>query len=495
MTDSQFDKPLSQELKEQTGLLEKNFKETLIEDEELHKILMINSPIGIYVVQNGRFKFVNQKFKEYSGFSEEELLGREALSLIHPEDRERVRQNAILMLKGKTSALRTAPRTILSKSSLKNLKFLSEKSNQQEERLPLMYAVIMAGGKGTRFWPRSRESKPKHLLDIISEKTIIQETVDRIRPLVPVENILIVTGRSHADELMRQLPEIPRENIIVEPVGRNTAPCIGLAALHIKKKAGEDVMVVLPSDHLIADEERFLHTLVVAAKMAQQGDYLLTIGIKPTGPETGYGYIEQGDLKATIGGEDIYEVRSVREKPSFELAKTFLEDGGFFWNSGMFIWKVSTILEAIKQWLPDLYRGLLHIESAVGTDREGDITEQVYREIVPISIDYGVMEKANDVLLLKGEFRWNDLGSWDALWEIADKDERGNVIWRRENFIGVDTRNSLIYSPQKLVVLVGVEDLLVIETEDSLLICKRGSSQNVKTVVKTIEAKNMREYL
>lgn len=358
-----------------------------------------------------------------------------------------------------------------------------------------MYVVIMAGGKGTRFWPRSRERKPKHLLDITSERTLIQETVDRIRPLVPVENILIVTERSHAAELIKQLPEIPGENIIIEPFGRNTAPCIGLAALHIKKRTREDVMVVLPSDHLIADEERFLHILAVAAEMAQRGDYLLTIGIRPAKAETGYGYLEQGDLRTIIGGENIYEVRSFREKPSQEQAKTFLRHGGFLWNSGMFIWKVSTILEAIKQWLPDLYRGLLQIEDTLGTDGEDEITEQVYREVVPISIDYGVMEKANDVLLLKGEFRWNDLGSLDALWEMSDKDEWGNAIWAGGDFIGVDTRNSFIYSPHKLVALVGVEDLLVIETEDSLLICKRGSSQDVKTVVETLKARGRKEYL
>lgn len=358
-----------------------------------------------------------------------------------------------------------------------------------------MYAVVIAGGKGTRFWPRSRERKPKHLLDIISERTLIQETVDRIRHLVPPENILIVTGISHAVELIKQLPEIPGENIIIEPFGRNTAPCIGLAALHIKRKTGDDVMVVLPSDHLIAGKERFLHILRVAAEMAQRGNYLLTVGIKPEKPETGYGYIEQGTLKAVIGGENIYEVRSFREKPPLELAKTFLERGGFLWNSGMFIWKVSTILEAIKQLLPGLYRNLLQIEGALGTDRESGITAQAYGEITPVSIDHGVMEKADDVLLLEGEFGWNDIGSWDALWEMSDKDERGNAVWGGGDFVGVDTKNSFISSPQKLVALVGVEDLLVIETEDSLLICKRGSSQDVKVVVETIEARGKKEYL
>jgi mannose-1-phosphate guanylyltransferase len=358
-----------------------------------------------------------------------------------------------------------------------------------------MYAVIMAGGKGTRFWPKSRERMPKHLLDIVSEKTIIQETIDRIVPLVPVDNILIVTGHSHADALAKQLPQIPEKNIIIEPVGRNTAPCIGLAALHIKRKSPDDVMVVLPADHLITDAPRFRHLLSSAAEVAAQSDFLLTIGIKPTYPETGYGYLEQGILKATIKGEDIYEVKSIREKPDLEQAKVFLEKGGFYWNSGMFLWRADTILRAIKKWLPDIHKGLLRIEGAIGTDKEKESVEHVYRMISSISIDYGVMEKADNVLLVKGDFGWSDMGSWDALWEVLEKDEHGNTSRGKALFIGVDAKNSLIQSSRKLVALVGVEDLIVVETEDSLLICKRGCSQDVKKVVEILEHKEMKEFL
>ncbi len=358
-----------------------------------------------------------------------------------------------------------------------------------------MYAVIMAGGKGTRFWPKSRERMPKHLLDIVSEKTIIQETIDRIIPLIPAENILIVTGVSHAEELIKQVPHIPEENIIVEPVGRNTAPCIGLAALHIKRKSPDDVMVVLPADHLITDAPRFRHLLSTAAEVAAQSGSLLTIGIQPTYPETGYGYLERGILKATINGEDIYEVKSIREKPALEQAKVFLEKGGFYWNSGMFLWKVDVILRAIKQWLPDLHQGLLQIEGAIGAGEGKKIVERVYRMISSISIDYGVMEKADNVLLVKGDFGWSDMGSWDALWEVLEKDGHGNAIRGKALFIGVDARNSLIQSSRKLVALAGVEDLIVVETEDSLLICKRGRSQDVKKVVEILEKKNMKDYL
>jgi mannose-1-phosphate guanylyltransferase len=351
----------------------------------------------------------------------------------------------------------------------------------------------MAGGKGVRFWPRSREKTPKHLLDISSERTMIRETVDRIRPLLPAERTLIVTGKSHAAELIRQLPEIPPENILIEPVGRNTAPCIGLAALHILRRVSDAVMLVLPSDHRIGDEAAFLRIIKAAAETALQGDPLVTIGIRPTGPETGYGYIEQGDPFSTSGVDEIFRVRSIREKPPREQAEHFLAQGGFSWNSGIFVWKVSTIVEAIGRFLPDLQRGLLQIREALGTDREEAVVRSVYTEQRAVSIDYGVMEKAKNVLVIPGAFDWSDLGSWDALWEVSEKDENGNAV--RGEFIGIDTSNSLIHSTGKLVALVGVKDLLVVETNDALLICRRGRSQDVRKVVETLEKKGPASYL
>ena len=356
-----------------------------------------------------------------------------------------------------------------------------------------MFAVIMAGGKGSRFWPRSREKMPKHLLDIQGERTIIRETVDRIRPLVPPERTLIVTGRSHAAELIRQLPEIPAENILIEPVGRNTAPCIGLAALHILSRVRDEVMLVLPSDHRIGDEAAFRRILQAAAGEAIQGDPLVTIGIRPTGPETGYGYIEQGDLSSTFGDDKIYRVRSIREKPAREQAEQFLAQGGFSWNSGMFVWKASTILGAIKRFLPELHEGLMQIREALGTEREEEIVGEVYLAQKGVSIDYGVMEKAENVLVVPGDFDWSDLGSWDALWEVSGKDGNGNVA--RGDFVGIDAGDCLIHSPGKLVALVGVRDLLVVETDDALLICRRGRSQDVRKVVEVLEKDGRKEYL
>ncbi|TSA46488.1 MAG: mannose-1-phosphate guanylyltransferase [Deltaproteobacteria bacterium] len=356
-----------------------------------------------------------------------------------------------------------------------------------------MFAVIMAGGKGSRFWPRSREKMPKHLLDIQGERTIIRETVDRIRPLVPPERTLIVTGRSHAAELIRQLPEIPAENIIIEPVGRNTAPCIGLAAIHILKRVPDAVMLVLPSDHRIGNEAEYRRVLEAAGKTAAEGNPLLTIGICPTGPETGFGYIEQGDPFSTIDGREIRRVRAIREKPSIEQAREFLNRGGFLWNSGMFVWKASTILSAIKRFLPDLHEGLQQIREALGTEREEQVVGDTYAGLKSVSIDYGVMEKAEDVLVIPGNFDWSDLGSWDALSDVSGRDENGNAV--RGDFVCIDAGDCLVHSPGKLVALVGVRDLLVVETDDALLICRRGRSQDVRKVVEILEKKGLREYL
>ena len=356
-----------------------------------------------------------------------------------------------------------------------------------------MFAVIMAGGKGARFWPRSRERMPKHLLDIQGERTIIRETVDRIRPLVPPERTLIVTGRNHAAELIRQLPEIPAENILIEPVGRNTAPCIGLAAIHILRRKPDAVMLVIPSDHRIGDESRYRRVLAAAARIAAAGDPLVTIGIPPTGPETGYGYIEQGEPFPAGDGEQVFRVRSIREKPPREQAEEFLRRGRFVWNGGIFIWKASAIMEEIARFLPELHDGLLQIGAALGTEQEEQVVGEVYGLQKAVSIDYGVMEKAGEVLVVSGDFGWSDLGSWDALWEVSRKDGQGNAV--RGEFVGIDAADCLAHSPRKLVALVGVRDLLVVETDDALLVCRRGRSQDVKKVVETLEKTKRDKYL
>jgi len=358
-----------------------------------------------------------------------------------------------------------------------------------------MHAVIMAGGRGTRFWPRSREKKPKHLLDIVSNRTIIQETVDRIKPLIKPKNILIVTGRKHARELMRQLPEVPSKNIIIEPVGRNTAACIGLAAVHIQKKTKDDVMVVLPSDHGIADPDQYRSVIAAAAAAAEKENVLVTIGLKPTSPHTGFGYMEGGKSAERVAGHTLLRVKAFREKPNPKQAEAFLKSGHFFWNSGMFIWKASTILSQIEKFLPDLYSGLMTIKMALGKSSEARTVSTIYKELASISIDYGVMEKSQDVFMIPASFGWSDVGSWDTLWEISVKDKMGNAATGGSQTIFESTENALVYSPKKLVALVGMKDVIVVETKDALLICKKGQSQDVKKIVDALEAGKLHHLL
>ncbi|HBL52573.1 MAG TPA: mannose-1-phosphate guanylyltransferase [Syntrophaceae bacterium] len=358
-----------------------------------------------------------------------------------------------------------------------------------------MHAVIMAGGRGTRFWPRSREKKPKHLLDIVSDRTIIQETVDRIKPLVKPNNILIVTGRKHARELIRQLPEVPLKNIIIEPVGRNTAACIGLAALHIQKKAKDDVMIVLPSDHGIGDPGQYRKVIAAAARAAEKENALVTIGIEPTSPHTGFGYMEGGASAGKVSGKALLRVKSFREKPDLKQAEIFLKSGNFFWNSGMFIWKASTILNEIKHFLPDLYSGLTTINASLGKSSEAKTVSAIYKSLASVSIDYGVMEKAKDVFVIPARFGWSDVGSWDALWEISAKDKNGNAATGGSQAIFEDTGNALVYSPKKLVALIGIKDVIVVETKDALLLCKKGRSQDVKKIVDALEAGHLNHLL
>ncbi len=352
-------------------------------------------------------------------------------------------------------------------------------------------ALIMAGGRGERFWPRSRQNMPKQFLSLTDDgKTMIQLTVERILPLVNMEDIFIVTNRSYKDLVREQLPDLPDENILCEPVGKNTAPCIGLGAVHIAKKYGDAVMMVLPSDHLIKYTSLFLNTLSDACEVAEQGGNLVTLGIAPDCPETGYGYIKF-QPEQTLGRA--FAVERFVEKPDLETAKAYLASEQYLWNSGMFIWKTSTILKNLQTYLPETYRGLYKIGEAIGTPMEEQVLEREFQAFEAESIDYGVMEKAKNIYILSGAFGWDDVGSWLAVGRIKRSNELGNVV--NGNVVTVDTRNTTIQGSEKLIAAVGLEDMIVVDSEDALLICEKDHAGDIKKVLENLKICNRTEYL
>lgn len=351
--------------------------------------------------------------------------------------------------------------------------------------------LIMAGGRGERFWPKSRKSLPKQFLSLTDDgKTMIQLTVERILPLVDMEDIYISTNQDYKDLVRQQLPEIPEENILCEPVGRNTAPCIGLGAVHMSKRYGDAVMMVLPSDHLIKYTSIFVNTLSDACEVAQQGPNLVTLGITPDSPETGYGYIKFLPDQ-TLGRA--FAVDRFVEKPNLETAKEYVASEQYLWNSGMFIWKVSTILDNLKAYLPETYEGLNRIGEAIGTPEQEAALEKEFSAFRSESIDYGVMEKAKNIYILTGAFGWDDVGSWLAVGRIRQSNEFGNVV--SGNVVTVDTKNTIIQGGKKLIATVGIQDLIVVDTEDALLICERDSAGDIKKVLENLRICNQTQYL
>ena len=352
-------------------------------------------------------------------------------------------------------------------------------------------ALIMAGGRGERFWPRSRRNLPKQFLSLTDDgRTMIQLTVERILPLVDIEDIYIATNKDYRQLALEQLPGIPGENILCEPIGRNTAPCIGLGAVHIAKKYEDAIMLVLPSDHLIKFTKMYQTTLRDACRIAEEGTNLVTIGIMPDYPETGYGYIKF-DAKEPEGRA--YRVDRFVEKPSLQAAKEYLAAEEYLWNSGQFIWKVSSILKNMKQYMPDTYSRLLRIQEAIGTPEQEMVLDKEFREMESQSIDYGIMEKAKDIFILPGAFGWDDVGSWLAVGRIKKTNELGNVV--DGNIITVNTKNCIIQGGRKLIAAVGLRDLIIVDTEDATLICEKDYTGDIKTVLENLKICNRDEYL
>ena len=353
-----------------------------------------------------------------------------------------------------------------------------------------LFAVIMAGGVGSRFWPRSKKRTPKQLLQIFGEDTMIQATVNRLAGLVEKENIFVITNELQRAEVINQLSDVPVENIIEEPFGRNTAACIGLASVIVKAKDKDAITIVLPADHIIKDEDKFKEVLENAAKYANDSKGLVTIGIQPTRPETGYGYIQIDDKAVS---NNIHKVLTFAEKPNYATALRFVESGDFLWNSGMFIWRTDVILDEIKNLMPDLYEGLVEIENSLLSANFKEKLKTVYAQLKKISIDYGIMEKSSKVFLTKGTFNWSDVGSWEEVYQLSEKNEAGNAAIG--NVYTNMVNDSYIYSPNKVTAVIGLDNVIVINHGDTVLICRRDKAQDVKEIVDYLKINKMDEYL
>ncbi len=351
----------------------------------------------------------------------------------------------------------------------------------------------MAGGSGTRFWPRSKTAKPKQYLNIFGEDSLLQSTIKRFSTFTETDHIYIVSGKTQAEVLEQQTAMLPKQNLIYEPVGKNTLPCIGLAAMYAEKENADGIMVVSPSDHLIENDELFRDTVMAAVKIADERNGIVTIGITPSYPATGYGYVKTAEN--ITGSERInqFKVERFVEKPNEKTASEYIEQGGFYWNSGLFVFKISVFLDAVKQFAPALYADLRKIQAQLGKSSFEQTLDTVYRAVEGISVDYGIMEHAKNIYLVEGNFVWNDLGSWESVYLTGKKDENGNA--GSGETILVDTKNSYVHSEKGLIAVVGLDDVVVVQDGDTILVCKRDRAEEVKKIVDQLKAENKNHYL
>lgn len=358
-----------------------------------------------------------------------------------------------------------------------------------DEAVQHLYAIIMAGGQGSGLWPLSRRNMPRQFVDIFGIGTMIERTVQRLSGIVPPDHIYIVTSSRGQALVSTLLPGFPMSNVLAEPLGRKTAPCIALATAFVKKRDPDAVTLVVRSDHLVEDNATFEKTIREGVQLALQKKELVTIGIRPDRPETTYGYM-QVDIPASQRSlspgqtTTLHHVRAFAEKPDSRTAQEFVDSGDFFWNSGIFIWHIDVICRELEHWMPDLYRDLLYMYEAIGSSKEQEVIEDVYSWQHPVAIDCGVMEKSESVVMLEGQFGWMDLGNWDDMLSAQQVSSIPDASGRVQNLIEVDTVNTIVHKPSsKAVCLVGVTDLIVVETDDALLICRKGDSRGVRKAV------------
>lgn len=357
----------------------------------------------------------------------------------------------------------------------------------------MMHAVIMAGGSGTRLWPRSRKNCPKQFHSLTSDRSLLQETVTRLEPLVDAQHTYVIANKTHMRSIKEQLGNLPDCNIISEPTAKNTAPAVAVMAAILYEKDPDAIMLVLPADHFIAKAEDFRNLLQLAEEIIKEDDFLLTLGIKPTYPETGYGYIEIASEYKEVGDDKVFWVKSFKEKPDMETAQHYVTSWRYVWNSGMFMWKASTILKRFEELAPEIYEGLEPFRKAIGTPKEASELAKAYKSFSSISVDYAILEKSDKVLVIPADIGWSDIGSWSALHELLSFDGETNVVVGRH--VGMDTHNCLIHGGSRLIATVGLDNMVIVDTEDVLLIVPKGRSQEVKKLLDKLQRQGRTEYL
>jgi mannose-1-phosphate guanylyltransferase len=362
----------------------------------------------------------------------------------------------------------------------------------------MLYSVIMAGGSGTRFWPESRDLRPKQLLKLVGDRTMIQSTVDRLEGLIPRDRVFIATNARQAAGIAEQLPDLPQSALLLEPCKRDTAPCIALAAAHLMKRDPDAVMAVMPSDHVIGPAERFQQAIQLAADLvAASPDRIVTLGIRPTYPAESFGYIERGERLETDSSDlaaSVFRVARFREKPKAEAAREFLASGNFYWNAGIFVWRAATILDYLARLQPELYARIKSIAATIGTNDYQATLEREFAAIKGISIDYAVMEHATDIVVIEAPFNWDDVGSWQSLARLSPADADGNTISGKH--LGINTRGTIVRSDgEHLVVTIGLDDCIVVHTPDATLVARKQDEESVREVARQLAERGWRELL